>query len=217
MELSIIPEKEYISSINITDITLAMCGIMFLTFMRMQSVFATNNAKNIIDANDSTTTTTTTTTSTITEKVVTSVSNETVPIKRRRPKVVNDIVESHTAINSDVETKSETDDPVMPERYNNYLSTILKDNEDIYIIILLLNGKTMECNAKYANERIKITHCDFLPSLVGCPFHTPKKLLYRLCAVLEKTKHCTANPKQNIWEQMFVERNDKMVSIASLR
>jgi hypothetical protein len=211
MELAIIQDKTNVPSM--TDITMAICGAMLLTYIHAQSIFKPDDADNkpLIDDDDVITTTTTTTTTTVTETVVTT---ETVPVKRYRPKVAPQKVETDLPETDTV--ASETEDPDTPEKHKNYLSNILKDNEDITIIIHLLDNKTMNCSAKYTNERIKITKCDFIPSLVGAPFHTPRKLQYRVISLLQKTKYKPA-PAQNIWAQMFVKRNDQMVSLSSLK
>ena len=115
-----------------------------------------------------------------------------------------------------VEIKSEAEDPEVPDKPIKYLSTILKDNEDITIIIHLLNNKIMYCSANYNNGRIRITKCNSIPSLIGLYFYSPNKLRNGLIKLLDNTSYKPI-PKQNMWAQMFVERNNKKVSIASLK
>lgn len=214
MELSIIQDKKDFPSMTATDITVAICGAVLLTFMHM-SLFKSDESidDTTPDTDSNVITTTTTTTTTVTEAVITTT-------KRHRPKVahqmVEEVVEPEIEPDVDVDVDVEVEDPEVPNKSKNYLSTLLKDNEDIAIIIHLLDKKTMKCNAKYTNERIKITQCDYIPSLIGCPFHTPIKLQYRILALLQKTKY-KPNPKQNIWAQIYVERDNKMVSLSSLK
>jgi hypothetical protein len=206
MELAII-NKSDLYSMPKNELIIAICGAVLLTLAHIWPLFKTND--NIedtisIDESDSETIINTTTTVNVTETVTTTVSSKSAPIKKLRPKVAPaQKVEVIKAV-----------DPEVPNK--NYLSSILKDNEDITIFIHLLNNTTMSCSAKYINQRIKITECDYIPSLVGCPFHTPTSLKFRLLTLLNNTKYKPAL-KQDMWGQMFVERNGKLVSIASLR
>lgn len=207
MELATIQENTYIHSV--TDITLAICGVMLLTYFHLPFIFKSDvDEDNNSLANDSDVITTTTTTIATTTKE-TVVTTETVPIKRYRPKVAPQKIVTNTTI-------SETEDPKTPKKHTNYLSNILKDNEDITIIIYLLDNKTVNCSANYTNERIKITKCECIPSLVGLQFHTPRKLQFRMISLLQKTKY-TPITTQDIWAQMFVQRNGKIVSLLSLK
>jgi len=196
MELSIIQDKKDFPSITATDITVAICGVVLLTCIHLSLLKSDESIDDTTSDVDSNVITTTTT-------------------KRRHPKVAPEKVEEVVEVEPEPESELE-EDPEVPNKSKNYLSTILKDNENITIIIHLLDKKTMKCSAKYTNERIKITQCDYIPSLIGCPFHTPKKLQYRVLTLLQKTKYKPIL-KQDIWAQMSVERDDKMVSLASLK
>ena len=207
MELAIIDNKSDLYFMPKNELIIAICGAVLLTLAHIWPLFKTND--NIedtrsIDESDSETIINTTTTVKVTETVTTTVTSKNAPIKKLRPKV---------APAEKVEVVEE-DNPGVPNK--NYLSSILKDNEDITILIHLLNKTTMSCTAKYTNERIKITECEYIPSLVGCPFHTPTTLKFRIISLLNNTNYKPA-VKQDMWAQMFVERNDKLVSIASLR
>jgi len=189
MELSIIQTDKNTHSMIFTYFTMTMCGAMLLTYIHVNYLFNRDN-KTI-------------------DKVATTVKvTETIPVKRLRPKVAP--VQVLKKI--EIEDKIQTDDPYTSK---NYMSTILNNNDDIIIIIRLLNNNTMNCSAKYINERIRITECSYIPSLVGCPFHTPTKFQFRLIALLKNTQYTPI--KQDIWTQMFVNRNEKLVSIASLK
>ena len=87
MELSIIQDKKDFPSMTATDIIVAICGAVLLTFMHMSLLKSDESIDDTTPDTDSNViTTTTTTTTTVTEAVITTT-------KRHRPKVAHQMVE----------------------------------------------------------------------------------------------------------------------------